>query len=1312
MYGRCLHELFEMQADRRPDELALLCDDHQWSYRELEHRSNQLARLLRARGLGPGKLVGLLLRRSQKSVVAILATLKAGAAYVPLDPSFPDQRLKHIIQEADVALIVTEQSSASRVAECFADESLIYEEEQTALAAQSTERLLRAETGVAPDDLCYVLYTSGTTGRPKGVMTEHRNVVDFADAFNEVCQISPADRVYHGFALGFDGSVEEMGMAFSNGACLVVGTTEIAQLGNEATQLFVEKGVTVFSTVPTCLGMLHDVPPALRLVIVSGEPCPPALVEKWAKPGRRMLNVYGPTETTVNATVAECVAGQPITIGRPLRGYETFVLNPEMQPVSAGEAGELYIGGKGLARGYLGQLEMTQQHFVEVPVKTPSKLERLYRTGDLVRWSEQGELLFLGRIDRQVKIRGYRIELAEIESVLREHAGIDQAVVNVLERDGRKELAAYIVPRNGGIDRQDIARWMRERTPSYMLPSYLDELDRLPLLPSGKVDRNRLPAPCKALVSTTRSHVRPSNPLEELLAALWTRLLNIDSVSVEDDFFIDLGGYSLLAAELASAVRKEHGLDLSIREVYSYPTIRKLAKHLAQTQAKQRDTTAVGDQAVKRPLSREVFARVPRLARWTCVAAQCLALPIIYTLYLLPLLICILLVVAVAKAAVAPLTFLWLLIVIVFLTPPLGMLLTIAVKWAVIGRYQPGEHPIWGIYYFRWWLVSRMQVLAWADIYHGTPLISLYFRLMGAKVGRNSILDASNCVAYDLLTVGDDTCIGAETQYLGYRVEDGMLKLGTIKLGSRCFVGTQSAIGLNTEMGDDARLDDLSLLPDGQTIPPGEAWRGSPAARAEVAVPQFHEASGVSRHPFLFGMLHFIASEVIGELFLIAAVLPLVLITGHVSVHYGLVVGLLSMIAALPFCLMLLCVFVAGLKTMIMPRTKCGVYPMESWRYLRQWSVDLLLRISGDFLYSLYTTIYFPLWLRMLGARIGARAEMSTVIQITPDLVDIGEESFLADGSIIGGRRLFRGHFELGPNRIGRRSFVGNSAVFPIGYTMGDHALLGVLSTPTNDRRLAADDGSEWIGSPPFRLPNRPKIVSFDASTTFRPTFRLYALRCIIDGARVLLPFYATLLLIGLYALAVMTALFGLPLWAFFALLPAMSVGVVVLACLNVIAVKQFLMGVFKPVVKPLWCSYIWSNELVNGFFETVCKAFAMPLFGTPFICWFLRAMGCKIGRYAFIETDLFSEFDLVRVGDFAALGSGVIVQNHLFEDRVMKSSFVTIADDCSVGEISVVLYDTVMQQGASISPLSLVMKGEILPEQTRWIGIPIHQQT
>jgi non-ribosomal peptide synthetase-like protein len=1306
MYGRCFHELFESQTDRHPDNLALLCDDKQWSYLELESHCNQLARLLRARGIGPGKLVGLVLQRSHRSVVAILATLKAGAAYVPLDPNFPDHRLKQIADEAELAFVITEPSALSRATACFAGECLVYDETCPHIRAQSPSRLTRAETGVTTEDLCYVLYTSGTTGRPKGVMTEHRNVVHFAEVFNEICQISPSDRVYHGFALGFDGSVEEMLMAFSNGACLVVGTTDIAKLGNDATRLFVEQGVTVFSTVPTCLGMLADTPPTLRLVIVSGEPCPLALVEKWATPWRRVLNVYGPTETTVNATVAECVPDRPVTIGRPLRGYDVLVLGPDMQPAPPGEPGELFIGGQGVARGYLAQPELTQRHFVELRLNEAGQPQRLYRTGDLVRWSEQDELLFLGRIDRQVKIRGYRIELAEIEFVLREHPAVEHAVVNVHESEGRKELAAYVVPKNGGIDHQSVARWMRERTPSYMMPSYLEELPGLPLLPSGKVDRSRLPPPSRPLVIGTRLRVQPRTALEGTLAALWSRLLKIDSVSVDDDFFENLGGYSLLAAEMVSTLRQEHGLELSIREVYNHPTIRELAKHLSEVQPASGETISPGREPLPRKTSREVFASVPRLARWTCVAAQCITLPMIYLVYFTPLLLTVLLAVAVVKGTIYLSTFIWLLIGLVFISPPGWMLLTIAVKWVVIGRYRPGEHPVWGIYYFRWWLVSRMQQLAWTEIYHGTPLISLYFRLMGANVGRNTVFDTSYCAAYDLLTVGDDSCIGAETHLVGYRVEDGLLKFGTITIGDRCFVGTQASLGLNTEMGDDARLDDLSSLPDGERIASGEAYRGSPAAAATVAVPQI-QSGDRRRRPVLFGMLHFLAGEVIGELFVLAATLPLLLIAGHAAVRYGLVAGLVALVVALPLCLVLLGVFVAGIKAMIMPRPMCGVFPMESWRYLRHWSVDLLLRISGDFLYPLYTTIYFPLWMRLLGARVGARAELSTVSRITPDLVEIGDESFFADGSIIGGRRLFRGHFELATNKIGRRSFVGNSAVLPAGYEMGDNSLLGVLSVPPNDLRVAAEDGGEWLGSPPFRLPNRPKNTSFDASSTFRPTVWLYVLRCIIDAARVLLPFYAGLLLIGLYAMSVVMSLFYLPIWAFLALQPVLAIGTLVVACLQVIALKQAVMGVYKPVVKPLWCTYVWFNEFVNGFYETMCRTFALPLLGSPFICWFLRGMGCKIGRRTFIETDLFSEFDLVRIGDYVALGNGVIVQNHLFEDRVMKSSYVTIGDECSVGEASVVLYDTVLQRGSLIKPLSLLVKGETLPEESRWIGIP-----
>ena len=503
---------------------------------------------------------------------------------MPIDPSCPPDRARHIFTEAGVALLLSENKLAAAASRFFDGKRILVDDEADDIAGQCTVRPSCEAVAPAPNDLCYVLYTSGTTGRPKGVMTEHRNVVQFASAFNDVCQITPADRVYQGFSLGFDGSVEEMWMAFSNGAALVVGTTETARISEEVADLFTRQKVTVFSTVPTLLSMIGDDLPSVRLIIVSGEACPPELVRNWAKPGRRMLNVYGPTETTVNTTVAECVPERPITIGRPLRGYDTYILSERMLPVQDGEQGELFIGGVGLARGYLGQPELTDKHFINCSVNGNGAVHRLYRTGDLVQLSNDGELLFLGRIDSQVKIRGYRIELAEIESVLREHHTVHQSVVNVYEHDGLKELAAFVVGHrnNGSVDRDDLLRHLRDRLPLYMVPTYLDVIDSLPQLASGKVDRKRLPKPTAPLVSAKNNYVAPRNDIERKIASVWEQLLKVSPIGIHDDFFMDLGGYSLLAAQMITQLRKEFTHDLALQDVYSHPTIEQFAKHVAE----------------------------------------------------------------------------------------------------------------------------------------------------------------------------------------------------------------------------------------------------------------------------------------------------------------------------------------------------------------------------------------------------------------------------------------------------------------------------------------------------------------------------------------------------------------------------------------------------------------------------------------------------------------------------------------------------------------------------------------------------------
>jgi len=624
----------------------------------------------------------------------------------------------------------------------------------------------------------------------------------------------------------------------------------------------------------------------------------------------------------------------------------------------------------------------------------------------------------------------------------------------------------------------------------------------------------------------------------------------------------------------------------------------------------------------------------------------------------------------------------------------------------VIGRYKPAAHPVWGLYYFRWWLVARFQALANPGLLAGTPLMTLYYRLMGAKVGRGTVIDTPYCGAFDLVRIGADSAIGAETHLLGYRVEEGQLKFGTVEVGDGCFVGVHSAMGLNVTMGNQARLGDLSALADGENIPSGESRCGSPSTPGGIELPTPSAATQVRRYPFLFGLCH---------LFLIYALQFFVLITAMPSASLislaffrGSTVTLLAaVVAAGPVFVLSFCLMTAAGRALILGRPNPGVYPLESALYLRKWTVDMLMTISRGLVLPLYTTLYLPPWLRLLGARIGARAELSTVWQVSPELLEAGEESFFADGAVIGRRRLFGGMFQIARNRIGRRTFVGNNALLPVGVSLGDNGLLGVLSMPPAGTAVT-DHGTEWLGSPAFRIPARQKVGGFAEGVTYRPGAKLYAQRLVVDAIRILVP--SVLEVASVVAFFLMAsyvyAQFGFLVMV--ASAPVLFFAIALLASLCVVGMKLLFMGRFRPVIKPLWSVYVWLNEAVNGAYESVASPALAPLLGTPFLAPYLRLLGCKIGRRVFLDSMLFSEFDLVEIGDYSALNMGAVIQTHLFEDRIMKSSHLKIEDECSVGNLSVVLYDTQMQQGSRLASLSLLMKGESLPPFSHWSGIPI----
>ncbi len=1306
-----LHQFFEQQADIRPESLALIGMKHSFTYNEVEYYTNQIAHYLRNRNVKSGDMVGLFFNHSELPILAMLGILKAGAGYVPIDPAYPYDRVQHIIGDASIRVIVSESDLKNQYPPGFSGTLVSLDEEAETIRRQSTTRIDPDEIGLTDSLLSYIIYTSGSTGKPKGVMTEHRNIVSFVNSFKIVCAMTPQDRVFQSFSFGFDGSVEEIWMAYSNGAVLVTGNNDMSKFATEAVSYLTSQKVTYFSTVPTFLSMIKEDLPTVKILVVSGEACPQELVDKWATGNRRMLNVYGPTECTVNTTAAECRSGKKVTIGKPLKGYDTFILDDKFQPVKRGEQGELYIGGPGLARGYMNLKEMTEKTFLPRPDHIQTSSSRIYKTGDLVSLNEDGELDFYGRIDSQVKIRGYRIELSEIEAVLREHPLIFSAAVKPFQNNSNTELAAFVVlkHKNAEINRDEIIDILRKKLPVYMVPTYLDIIDDLPTLTSGKTDRKRLPDPKTPLLKTNRTILEPQTQTEKDLLSIWKSIFKLPEISVEEDFFTDLGGYSLIAAQVVSILRQQHNNGVAIRDIYQNSSIRKLAAFLDA-----KNNTAPAPDAEKTKDSRvltssEVFKKQSILTRYICIGLQTISICLFSGFTVALVLLSIQFYYLIQKGLLSPLWITGIGLVIFFGALPSSLLLSISIKWLVIGKFKPGKYPLYSMYYFRWWLVTRILRMNGAAFIAGTPLINIYYRLMGAKIGKNCLINTSTVSIFDQLKIGNNTSIGFESQIPGYKVENGMLNIGSIDIGSNCFVGIQSAIGLDSTMEDNSFLDDQSLLSDGETIPCGEGRRGSPSRKATVSVPDLSEKNA-KYNSFILGILSVFSLYFIESILFISA-LPSAWIFYLAFQKDDWLWWISMLLIAIPLFEVTFWVMMLLTKHLILGHFKPGIYRVCSITYIRKWVLDSLINLSRLITLPLYTTLYIIPLLRLLGVKIGARAELSVLSYFSPDLTELGPESFFADGSIVGGVKYYKGFCEFTESKVGRRSFIGNSAILPVGKSVGDNCLIGVLSSPPENKTVTPD-GTEWLGSPSFQLPHRKKVEGFSDEVIYKPSKKLFAARLFIDGLRIAIPSLIEIAFI--LSLVIFTNIAYKNFSGFWLIcsLPIIGVGILIGTILSTIIVKNFLIGVYKPVIKPLWSPYVWLNEVVNGVYESVAAPLLSLLLGTPFFAFFLRLFGIRVGKHVFIETTLFGEFDLVEIGDYATLNVDVIVQNHLFEDRIFKSSYLKIGKDCTIGNMAVILYDTEMQEGSQINSLSLLMKGEKIPPFSQWEGIPIREKS
>ncbi len=1286
-----LHHFFERACDARSGSLALIAGDERLTYAALDARANRLAHHLVRRGVRPGDRVGLLLERSGNAYAALLAILKCGAAFVPLDPSFPAERIAFIAEDADFSLLLTTAKFGDAVAgvEC---PILALDADAGAIAHEPTARPQIDDKG---DPLCYVIYTSGTTGRPKGVAIHHGNACNYLRACTEVYGVTPHDRVYQGITFAFDFSVEEIWIAFAAGATLVAGPTDYRRLGAGLNDFLIEQGVTVLGCVPTLLATLERDVPLLRTLIVGGEACPPDLVRRWARPGRRMLNTYGPTETTVTATWAEMDPDQPVTIGKPLPTYTAYILDDQLRPVKDGESGEICIGGPSVAAGYVNRPDLTAEKFISDPFAKVAG-GRLYRTGDLGRFTLAGDIEFLGRIDTQVKIRGFRIELGEIEAILLEDPAVANALVALVETEGgTKELAAYLTLRSPVLDAEELRvrlhDTMRRRMPFYMVPAFVEILEVLPTLPSGKADRARLPAPASdRLGALSGEEVPPETPLEHTISASWAKVFGRDNLSVEADFFLDLGGHSLFAARVTSELRHETALrHLAVGDLYAHPTIRGLARYL-ETHVAQK---AVPHAGPRRYSNRRV---------WTGGAMQLSLLYLFLIPWVAPTALMLLLLAdaelpfAVVAGGVAAMA---------VMAPLVALFLPVAAKWLLLGRVKAGHYPLWGWFFCRWWLVRKLLQTAPLELLAGSPLLPPYLRLLGARVGRGCHLGSTRVDVPDLIDIGDDVSIGYDADLDPSHVADGYLHIGPLHIGDGAYIGTNAMISGDSSVGRGARVVEQSLVANGQTIPAEQTWAGSPAQRTDPDPRLDALAAPRPRTPWpLLVMVGFVAGFIVLLLLPSLLVLPGLLLMWGVS-RGDLGLGLALAPAAGLLQVLATCAVVALGKRLALPAARPGVYPVRSAFGLRKWFADRLMVLHLTLTNSLYSTLYVLPFLRLLGTRVGPRAEVSTVSHIDPDLLTLGQECFVADLAVVGAARFINGFVILGETKVGARGFIGNAALVPGDTRLGHASLIGVLSVAPP---LPVEPGSSWLGSPAIFLPRRQASAKFDDSLTYRPRPRLVVCRLAIESLRVVLPSALSFAAMFLIALATLRLSAVLPKVVLLLLLPAIYLACGAVVTLAVAALKWLVVGRYRQRVAPQWSHFVWRTELITGLYENVAVPWLLWwLAGTPLMGPVLRLFGTRVGRRVFMETTYLCEFDLVTVGDDAAVSGQASLQTHLFEDRVMKMSTVTVGAGCTVGSRAVILYDAELEAGAELDSLSLAMKGETLPAGSRWRGIP-----
>ncbi|WP_416382425.1 Pls/PosA family non-ribosomal peptide synthetase [Nocardia cyriacigeorgica] len=1268
--ARTLVDILAETARAHPDAPAIDDGDTALTYTELLAEIDATVERLGAAGVRRGDRVGVRMPSGTRELyVTILAVLHAGAAYVPVDADDPDERARLVFGEARVTAIVTADGIAA-----------------TEHARPATDGQPGGPQLPAPADDAWIIFTSGSTGTPKGVAVTHRNAAALVDAearlFLQGAPIGPGDRVLAGLSVAFDASCEEMWLAWRHGGCLVPAPRALVRTGADLGPWLVRHEITVVSTVPTLAATWPaEALEPVRMLIFGGEAVPPELAERLAgdpESEREVWNTYGPTETTVVACAALLDGNWPVRIGLPLDGWDLAVVDAAGNPVGEGESGELVIGGVGLAR-YLDPAKDAEKY---APLAALG-WERAYRSGDLVR-NDRAGLVFIGRADDQVKVGGRRIELGELDNALQHLPGVSGAAAAVRTTTaGNQILVGYLTGTPPDYDLKAARALLAEQLPAPLVPR-LVVVPELPTRTSGKVDRDALPWPLAGSDETVDHGLTGT---AAWVAELWSSILGAEITGADADFF-DLGGGSLSAAQLVTALRERYPR-IAVADLYDHPRLGALAELLDETAP----AAAVAERTV-RPTPRsaqcaQVLATIPlttltglQWLTWLAIAGNLAGW-------------------AGALPWLPQLSWWWtLLLFVVFITPLGRMSICVAGARLLLRGVEPGSYPRGGSVHLRLWAAVRLSEASGAENLSGAPWMVPFARALGAKIGKGVDLHTLPPVT-GMLELGDGCSVEPEVDLSGYWIDGDVVHIGPIVIGRGAVIGARSILLPGTKIGRDAEIAPGSAVAG--KVKPDQEWAGSPAVKV-----------GKARHRWPADTpkraVHWVLAFAISSMGLAAMPILGLAAGGALIVWWvrdtttiagALGRGLLMLpVATLLSLLVYAVATVLAVRVLSLGLTE-GYHPVRSRVGWQVWATERLLDGARNFLFPLYASLLTPIWLRLLGAKIGKRVEASTVL-LLPKFTTVADGAFLADDTMIASYELGGGWLRIGEAKVGKRAFLGNSGMTAPGRRVPKNGLVAVLSAAPSKAKA----GSSWLGSPPVRL--RRAAENADTERTFDPPLRLRVFRGVVETCR-LLPVLVTFAIgLGvLFTLAWLAQTIGYPGAALLSGVVLMVAGA--LACASAITAKWLLIGRIGAEEHPLWSSFVWRNEVSDSFVETVAAPwFARAATGTPVLNLWLRGLGARIGRGVWCESYWLPEADLVTLGDGATVERGCVVQTHLFHDRIMSMDTVTLQPGATLGPHCVALPAATIGAGATIGPASLVMRGDTVPPSTRWWGNPI----